>query len=99
MMNVPVTATPAQSLETVLGGQSVKLTICQKSTGLFADIMLNGVSIAAGVLCRDRVPLIRRAYLGLSGDLVFVDTQGVSDPTYDGLGSRYLLIYLEAGDV
>jgi hypothetical protein len=39
------------------------------------------------------------AYLGFSGDLVFVDTLGDQDPTYDGLGARYALIYLRPSEV
>lgn len=98
MMTVPVSAVGSQTLETVLSGQSVTLAIYQKGPNLYADISLNGAALVTATICRDRVPLVRRAYLGFIGDLVFVDTQGVNDPTYDGLGSRYLLVYLEAGD-
>jgi hypothetical protein len=34
--------------------------------------------------------------MGFIGNLLFVDTQGSSDPTYDGLGSRFSLVYLTA---
>lgn len=99
MMYLPLTATPAQMLDAMLGGQPVKLSLYQKSAGLFIDITVNGAALATGLICRDRVKLVRREYLGFTGDFVFVDTQGLSDPTYDGLGTRYLLIYLEAGDL
>ena len=45
------------------------------------------------MLCLNEVGLVRESYLGFVGQLVFVDMQGSSDPTYDGLGSRYLLTY------
>ena len=38
-------------------------------------------------------------YLGFVGDLMFADTQGASDSSYDGLGTRYLLVYLEVSDL
>lgn len=49
----------------------------------------------AGVLCRNRVYLVREAYLGFRGDLAFVDTAGNDDPQYAGLGTRWPLLYLE----
>lgn len=99
MMTVPLSATPSQSLSVVLAGQNCKINVYQKSTGLFADLYVDNAAVITGVICRDRVPLVRAAYLGFAGDLVFCDTQGVSDPTYDGLGARFLLSYLEASDL
>jgi len=43
--------------------------------------------------------LVNDVYLGFSGDLEFVDTQGTDDPTFDGLGTRYQLVYLEPSDL
>ena len=39
------------------------------------------------------------SYLGFVGDLMFSDTQGTSDPSSPGLGTRYLLMYIEASDL
>ena len=55
--------------------------------------MVNDVLIVAGMICLDRVRIVRHEYLGFIGNLVFIDTQGTSDPEYTGFGSRYLLIY------
>lgn len=51
----------------------------------------------AGVLCRNLVYLVREAYLGFAGDFAFVDTAGSDDPQYSGLGTRWQLLYMEAG--
>jgi hypothetical protein len=32
-------------------------------------------------------------------DLAFCDTQSSADPTFDGLGTRYLLYFLEKSDL
>lgn len=100
MQTIPLSAVPSQSLSVLLGGQKVEMTLRQRSTGLYADISLNGKQILAGILCQDRTRIVRRAYLGMKGDLVFVDQQGKtdSDPTYDGLGSRYVLYWIEPGE-
>jgi hypothetical protein len=42
---------------------------------------------------------VRSAYLGFVGDLMFQDLQGTDAPTYDGLGSRFQLVYLDATEV
>ena len=61
---------------------------------LYCDLVLNGVQAWSGVPCLLGTPINSRAYLGFIGDLLFVDTQGVSDPDYTGLGTRYFLIYV-----
>lgn len=100
MQTIPLSAVPSQSLSVLLGGQKVEMTLRQRSTGLYADISLNGKQILAGILCQDRTRIVRRAYLGMKGDLVFIDQQGKTDsnPTYDGLGSRYVLYWIEPGE-
>jgi len=50
--------------------------------------------------------LLDRTYLGVVGDFMFLDTQGSGPPTfngsppyYTGLGTQFLLLYLEASDL
>ncbi|MDB5777614.1 MAG: hypothetical protein JWP38_3747 [Herbaspirillum sp.] len=88
---IPIAAVPSQSLSVTLNGQSCKINIYQKSTGLFMDLYLNGSPIFTTKLCRDRVSMTRANYLGFVGDLYFKDTQGDSDPQFSGLGQRYIL--------
>jgi len=66
---------------------------------LYFDLSVSGKPIVKGMICRDRVKLIRYSYLGFIGDLIFMDTFAKLDPTYDGLGSRYILLYLESSDI
>lgn len=93
MLVVPLNATPSQSLHVLLGGQDCRINVYQKTTGLYADIYVSNVPLKIAQICRDRVPLVQHEYLGFVGDLFFKDTQGVNDPTYDGLGARYVLGY------
>jgi hypothetical protein len=96
MQNIPLQPVPTQATKVVLGGQNVQLLIYQKPQGVFVDINADGVDIVVGIIARDAVPLMCRNYMGFIGNLLFVDTQGSSDPTYDGLGSRFSLVYLTA---
>lgn len=60
------------------------------------DINVDGEDIATAVIALDAVPLVCREYAGFIGNLLFIDTQGSSDPSYDGLGGRFALVYLTA---
>ena len=99
MQTIQVAAVPSQKVSASLGGQSCALNIYQKSTGLFCDVIVNDVLVIGGVICENRNRIVRSAYLGFIGDLAFFDMQGTDDPYYTGLGSRFVLMYLTAGDI
>ncbi len=104
---VPLQAVASQTVSVTLGAQPCTISVYQKvisvqdTTGaiptvtpLFLDLYINGVLTVGGCLCRNTVKLVRDAYLGFVGDLVFYDTEGDADPVYTGLGSRFILVYL-----
>ena len=96
MQTVPLQPVPAQVSKVVLGGQNCQINIYQKPQGVFVDINVDGVDIVVGVIARDAVPLVCREYAGFVGNLIFIDTQGGDDPSYEGLGDRWTLVYLTA---
>jgi len=101
MQIVPLQSIPNQTLQIILNGQSCQLNVYQAPTAMFIDVYVNGEPIRVGSICQNLNLIIRHLYLGFIGDFVFADTQGTSDPSYDGLGSRFQLAYLtatEAGD-
>lgn len=99
MLTIPLLAEPSQTLTTTIGGQYCEISVYTLTTGLYLDLSINGTAIIQGALCLNTVQLVGQTYLGFVGDLMFMDTQGSSDPDYTGLGSRFLLIYLEASDL
>jgi hypothetical protein len=96
MQSVPLQPVPSQSTKVVLGGQNCQILVYQKPQGVFVDINADGVDISVGTIARDAVPLISREYTGFIGNLIFIDTQGSDDPSYEGLGDRWTLVYLTA---
>ena len=96
MQSVPMRPIPSQSTKVVLGGQNCQILVYQKPQGVFVDINADGVDISVGTIARDAVPLISREYAGFIGNLIFIDTQGGDDPSYEGLGDRWTLVYLTA---
>jgi len=94
MQQIPLQAVASQTTRIVLGGQNCQISLYQKDEGLFFDLISNGTTIVVAVLALDAVALVCRQYLGFIGNLLFVDTQGSTAPTYAGLGGRYALVYL-----
>lgn len=98
MMQIPLQAVPVQQIKAVLGGQNVQIYLCQRQQGLFADVNVNGVDVATGILALDAVPMVPRDYAGFAGNLYFLDTQGGAEPEHSGLGERFALVYLTADE-
>jgi hypothetical protein len=99
MKIIPLSAKPSQQFVIVLGAQNCTIKVYQKRTGMFLDISVASAPVLTAVICQDRVRLIRQDYLGFIGDLAFMDTQGTDAPSYEGLGTRWVLMYLEASDL
>jgi hypothetical protein len=99
MLVIPLQPVPSQVVGTQLSGQDCQISVYQKAFGLFLDLSVGGSLIVAGTICENLNRIVRSVYLGFGGDLAFVDTQGDSDPTFDGLGVRYFLVYLSATEL
>lgn len=95
MQAIPLQAIPSQAVNVVLAKQNCQITIYQKTTGLYFDLVVNDTAVVNTRLIRNAVPLVRHKYLGLLGDFMVMDMQGLSDPEHTGLGSRYQLTYIE----
>ena len=98
MQSIALQPVPSQQLQIVLGGQNCQIAVYLKGKHIFVDLNSNGADISTAVIARDVIPLVPTTYLGFVGNLIFTDTQGGSDPTYDGLGTRYQLVYLTAAE-
>ena len=99
MQIIPTQALPSQTLQVQLGNQACTLNVFQFAYGLFATLLVGTQDIVVSQPCQNGNRLVRDAYLGFSGDLAFVDTQGSSDPVYTGLGGRYQLLYFAPADL
>lgn len=100
MKVIPLVPQASQTLRSIVNNQSCSISLTQKDNGdTFFSLSVSGNPIITGVLVRDRVLLVRQAYLGFTGDFAFQDNEGTSDPYYTGLGSRWTLMYLEPADL
>ena len=94
MISVPLVPRASQTLTITLARQLCRIDVYQKFFGLFMDLYVNTDLIIGGVVAEDRNRIVRSKYLGFKGDFVFLDTLGRDDPTYQFLGSQFLLLYL-----
>ncbi len=99
MQIVPLLDVPSQSIQITLGQQACQIDIKTRSTGLYCDLYVNNVLVVGGVICRNLGRIVIDGYLGFVGDLMFSDTHGTDDPATPGLGTRFLLFYIEAPDL
>jgi hypothetical protein len=99
MLVVPTQPIPNQTFQCQLNGQACTIDIQQYAFGIFVSLYVGNQMIVAGVLAHNAVLIVRSAYLGFIGDIEFLDTQGTADPVYNGLGSRYQLVYLAPADL
>jgi hypothetical protein len=102
MQVVPLQAIPNQTVQVQLANQPCTLQVMQYAYGLFLTLYIADALIVASVPCENFNRIVRSLYLGFSGDLFFLDTQGVADPVYTGLGgegARFQLIYITAAEL
>lgn len=101
MLTVPLAAIPTQTLSIVLDNQAFAMTVRTVAGSLYFSLSLGGVAVVTNKVAIDRTRLLlSSSYQGVVGDFAFVDTQvPYADPVYSGLGTRYFLIYLQAGDL
>ncbi|WP_369788307.1 hypothetical protein [Rouxiella sp. WC2420] len=94
MIEITLSPIKGQSLTAVINGQSCRIDLAQRSTGLFMDLYLNENPVFQGVICLNCNWMVRYPYLGFSGDLFFADMEGSDDPDWMGLGTRFKLFYM-----
>lgn len=99
MLAIPLQPIPNQMTQVQLGNQSCTLAIYQLAYGLFMDVYVGPTLIIAGVICQNLNRIVRSRYLGFQGDFTFLDTQGIANPVYSGLGDRWVLVYLEESEL
>ncbi len=97
MLTIPLAAAPSQTLAVTVVGQAVQISLRTLGAHLYFSMTTSGQPVVVTRICRNRQRLlVDAAYRGFVGDFSFIDTQGDTDPVYTGLGSRFLLVYLDA---
>ncbi|SFN29683.1 hypothetical protein SAMN05216516_10521 [Izhakiella capsodis] len=99
MQTITIQPKKSQVLSVVLAGQQCVIRLIQRESFIYMDLTVNGNPVMQGVPCLFGNRLVGYSYLGFVGDLVFIDNTGQRDPAYEGLGSRFILYYLEESEL
>lgn len=89
----------SQSVIATLDGQNCTIRLNQMQSGLYMDLTVDGNPIIQGVPCLYANRIVRYSYLGFKGDLFFLDNEGQSDPSYEGLADRFPLYYITEAEL
>lgn len=103
MQEIPLRATGNQTLQVVLEGQNCSLRLYTRSLSdgvetLFCDLSIDQDPVFYGCPCLDGLPMPLYAWLGMTGQLVFIDMGGDEAPHWSGLGSRWKLLYMSPAE-
>ena len=99
MQIVPLQPVPNQDAQALLTNQPCQIHVYDREGDLFFDLAVNNSPIITGRICENKNLLVLNKYFGFLGDFTFYDTAGTDDPVYTGLGTRFVLIYLEPDDI
>lgn len=75
------------------GSISINPPVYVPVTVFFLDLYLNDTLVIGGCLVRNGVGIVQDSYFGFTGEIAIEDTEGNTDPTIAGLGTRFLLTY------
>lgn len=103
MQEIPLRATGNQTLQVVLEGQNCSLRLYTRGLSdgvetLFCDLSIDQEPVFYGCPCLDGLPMPLYAWLGMTGQLVFIDMEGDEAPRWSGLGSRWKLLYMSPAE-
>lgn len=99
MRSISIEPVKSQTISVDLAGQQCSIRLIQRETFMYMDLTVNGNPIMQGVPCLYGNKMVRYKYLKFIGDLVFIDNVGELNPTFDGLGERFTLYYMEDFDL
>ena len=98
MTEIPLQAIPAQEVQTILDGQNCTLRVYWRVWKLYMDLLVDSEPVFQGAVCQNRQWVNQSPSVEFSGGLVFVDALGDESPRWDGLGTRWFLLYFDADE-
>lgn len=93
MREIPLEAIPYQTLSFMLEDKSVQVSVRQLGTSLYTSLWIDGEPITSLVRATNGGRICAYPTSAIDTDLRWIDTVGDSDPQYDGLGTRWRMVY------
>lgn len=99
MLQISLSQLANQSFQTVVAQQNCYITLRTLGENLYFSLSVDENVLVTNKIVRNSVPLVLYKHYGFIGDFIFVDLQGNTDPTYDELNTRYVMMYLEESEI
>ena len=96
MVEIPLQSIPSQELQVILDGQNCTVSVYWRFWKLYMDLLVDSEPVFTGAVCQNMQWVNQSPSPVFSGGLMFVDALGEEAPRWDGLGSRWSLLYLDA---
>lgn len=98
MQEIPLQPIPAQTLQIVLDGQYCTFSVYFRWGRCYLDLTVGATPVYKGILCLHAQKLNTSPTIDFSGSLYFIDMQSQDPPQWEGLGDRWMLVYLSDGE-
>ena len=95
---IPLLPLADQSLSISFEGVRFDIRVFSRGGRLFMDLAVDGVPAFYGLCCVLESPVNYSPAFPVPGEFWWVDTIGEADPFYEGLGSRFSLIWVAEGE-
>lgn len=89
-MQIPLQGVPNQSVSFMLNSIPWTLQINTRRGNLYIDVIRDGVAVINGRSLKSYAPI--------GYGIIMIDTLGITDPNYEQLGSRYILMIDDANN-
>jgi hypothetical protein len=102
MQQIPLSQTPAQTFNVVLGGQYCTVSVYWRQERLYLDLNVGAVAVCRGSICQNRADVLQSKSQNFAGTLHFFDLEGDRPPQWErlhtGSAGRWILVYVEEGE-
>ena len=98
MEQIPLQAIPSQEVQVILDSQNCTLSVYWRFGKLYADLLVDSEPVFTGAICQNLQWVNQSPSPLFSGGLIFVDGLGDDAPRWDGLGTRWALLHLDADE-
>lgn len=95
---IPLSAEPSKIYKCILNNQECTIKLYQKGRNMFLDLQVGADYVCTGAVCLNLVPIVQASSPNFTGNFVFADILGDTPPQYEGLNSRYFLVYYTADE-
>lgn len=93
ILEIPLAPIPHQIVSAVINGQVIQIEVRQAGSSVYTSSSIDGVQITQNLRAVNRGELFPWSTREAQTQIFWRDTQGDADPRFDGLGTRWLLVF------